>query len=193
VNDLEPTGPASDSEDRDPTFGTKRLTPENWLARDSTLELFVRLGADGQPVVLSSQEWADAFLAVELSENVPAVVRHLYDVARAIFLYGVFFYPLYAVGEDRLYQVADTALGRKYEAVGGPRRKDNRWPTFGRRIAWLEREAFLSEAAARQWEALRDLRNIGAHFEMQTIVPPGSALTTLRLVVEDIDALFAAD
>src|SRR4051794_15962269 len=50
----------------------KKLTRENWLERDPTNEAFHRIDFEaGVARPLAGDDWADAFLAIELSAKVP--------------------------------------------------------------------------------------------------------------------------
>jgi hypothetical protein len=175
----------------DPDLKYKRLDPENWLERDPALDHFVQFGVLG-PRPITTQEWAEKFLSVELERDVPVDVRRLFAVARAIMLYGAFFYPLYGVAEERLFIVADAALLHRYEAEGGTRRSNGRWPTFDSRIKWLSSNGHLSPQQLEQWGTIRELRNLAAHPAAQTVFPPGTAFGMLRNVARDINELFVS-
>jgi hypothetical protein len=173
----------------DPDLGIKRLTTDNWLAPDPTSALFVRLSVIGA-IPITPAEWAEHFLCVTLADRVPRDVRQLFAVARAVMLYGAFFYPLYGLGQERLFEVADAAVLHRYRLAGGARQTNGRWPRYLDRLRWLAACHVLDEETLAQWQAFRELRNAAAHPEQQTIVPPGPALQMLTVVAREIDSLF---
>jgi hypothetical protein len=177
--------------DLDPVLRFKRLTPNNWLRPDATLAHFVQLTAAGA-VPISAQDWAERFLAVELDARVPLEVRQLFAVARAVFVYGAFFYPLYGLGQERLFTVADAAVLHSYRANGGQRSAKGEWPRYVDRLRALGAAGLLDPLSLERWQALRTLRNLAAHADRQTIVMPGQAFGMLETVGRDIDSLFAA-
>src|SRR5438270_7929814 len=89
-------------------------------------------------------------------------VQRLFAVARSTLPYGHYFYPLYTLGAEQLYRVADSAALHRYRDLGGPKSKRGRDPAFATRIDWLrERGAIAAEYIAR-WDGFRELRNIAS-------------------------------
>jgi hypothetical protein len=102
----------------------------------------------------------------------------------------VFYYPLYALGDEQLHRVADAAVLQRYEQLGGPRRANGRWPTLKSRLDWLIARAFISREVEQRWDAIRSLRNYGSHATFQSLRMPMDALRTLEILRDEIDALF---
>jgi hypothetical protein len=175
--------------DIDPDLLTKRLTPENWLDPDPANSMWVRLSVVG-PIQILPQEWAERLLEINVADAVPLDVRRLFAVARGAMLYGSFFYPLWALGSERLFVVADAAVAAKYDAAGGTRRANGRLPTYHARLMWLRDQGLLDQPSIERWEMLRMFRNSAAHPEAQTLFMPTHALTFLTNVAGDINALF---
>lgn len=174
----------------DVELGFKGLAADNWLTPDSTLELFVRLSVVG-PIQITAEQWAERFIAVELAAAVPIEVRRLFAVARGVLVYGGLFYPLYGLGEERLFVVADAAILHRYRRAGGTRRPNGAWPRYVDRLRWLNRAGALDGAELERWQSLRELRNLAAHSEEQTLMTPSDALRMLEVVARDINALFS--
>ncbi len=170
----------------------KPLTPNNWDQPDETSTIFARHSPIVGMVQMNGNDWARAFLAVELSESVPADVRGLFAVARGTLVYGWFFYPLYALGEEQLHRVADAAVAHRYRELDGPLGKRGYLPLLARRIQWLEAEGIIPSDLAPRWNAIRELRNIGSHPDFQMLHPPGDVLTSLKTVAEAVGELFAS-
>ncbi len=163
----------------------KELTVENWSQPDPVMRHF-GLVEGGRPRQAMADDWARAFLKLELSPAVPQNVRDLFEVARGVCLYGWFFYPLYQIGEDQLFRVVDSAVASKCKRDGGPKAR----ASFADRIKWLCDHGVIPEEERLRWDGLRNLRNITSHPEMQMIHPPGSVLTSFQLAARLISALF---
>jgi hypothetical protein len=85
----------------------KRLTEANWREPDLASEAFGEINlATGERRPMTAERWVQRILAVGLSEDVPAEVKDLCEVARGVLLYGYFFYPLYMLGDEQLHRVA---------------------------------------------------------------------------------------
>jgi hypothetical protein len=168
--------------------GFKELTPQNWLEPDPTNHFFGRISPAGW-TQLSGSEWAEAFLAVELSERVPANVRELFAVARGALLYGWFYYPLFRLGEEQLYRVGEAAVRSRYRSHGGSKQR----PSFEEAIAFLVEAGVIRSGGEPRWTAMRQLRNISSHAEESAAMPPGAALSSLRHMAADIESLFSAE
>jgi hypothetical protein len=168
----------------------KEVTPENWAERDPINENFVMPDKGGWRR-MAGDDWAGLFLGVELDARTPEPVQNLFLVARNTLPYGHFFYPLYTLGSEQLYRVADAAALHRYRDLGGPQTKRGDDPTFKTRIAWLQRRGVIDAEHAPQWEGFRELRNHTSHADMQSLFTPGNAYTMLRTVAERVNALYA--
>lgn len=173
----------------------KRLTASNWTEPDEASSAFAALNLEsGAREDIDADGWAERFLSIELSHVVPEDIRDMWAVARGVLLYGWFFYPLYALGEDQLRRVADAAVLIRYEQVGGPNdRRTGRTPNLKRRLAWLIANGFISETVQQRWDAIRNLRNYGSHPSFARIEMPVGALQSLAVLADEINALFDAD
>lgn len=170
----------------------KRLTSENWQEPDPTLSSFMYQSLeDGSIRSPLGDEWAETILAVALSDQVPLEVRQLFVVARASLIYGYFFYPLYTLGVEQLFRVADAAVQHKCRELGVlPETSLENLP-FSNGVAHLVKQKAIPEAARPSWDALVKLRNVASHPKDQAILPPGIVLEELRHIGADIDGLFS--
>lgn len=169
----------------------KRLTTDNFQQPDPTLSVFVRLSPqDGSIRTLGADEWAQEILAVELSERVPLEVQRLFAVARGAFVYGYFFYPLYTLGMEQLFRLAETAVNLKCRDVGVSEKRLRKL-SFRERVERLVRKGVIQPSAQPGWEALWKLRIFTSHPEEQMILPPGVTISELRRIADDIDGMFA--
>jgi hypothetical protein len=101
-------------------------------------------------------------------------------------LYGWFFYPLFRLGEEQLYRVMESAAKACYHQVGGRSRR----PDFAEAVRYLVGRRVIRSDEQQQWDAARQLRNIGSHPEQRTVMTPGQTLKSLGRVAHDINLLF---
>jgi hypothetical protein len=175
------------------TSGIKELTTENWEDHDPANGAFGKTNLlTGEQHPMSADDWARQFLAVELSDGVPDDVRTMWAAARGILVYGVFYYPLYALGDEQLHRVADAAVVHRYEQLGGQRDPKGRWPSLQVRLDWLVSRGAIDREVERRWDAIRDLRNYGSHATFQRLCMPMDAFRTLEILRDEIEALFDA-
>ncbi|HTA96307.1 MAG TPA: hypothetical protein VK730_01535 [Solirubrobacteraceae bacterium] len=140
---------------------------------------------------MTGDDWAKLFLGVELAARVPEPIQNLFRVGRNTLLYGHFFYPLYTLGSEQLYRVADAAALHRYRDLDGPKTKRGADPTFGVRIRWLRQHGVIADENMHQWDGFWKLRNDSSHPERQSIFTPGNAYTVLRAVAGCVSALYA--
>lgn len=165
----------------------KELTTDNWLEPDETLQAFGRLSLiTGQVHRITADDFASTFLSIELGDRVPEDIVAMFKVARGTMLYGYFFYPLYALGQDQLWRVCEAALTEKFDQLGGPRGRK----TFASRIEWMKSEGLLSDEQVVWWTATKDLRNTASHPAFQTLVAPLELAGDLRRTAHAINCLF---
>ncbi|HEX2049177.1 MAG TPA: hypothetical protein VHJ34_00930 [Actinomycetota bacterium] len=165
----------------------KELTVNNWLEPDETLRAFGRLSPITGPVhPITAADLASSFLAIELGNHVPENVVAMFKVARGTLLYGYFFYPLYAVGQDQLWRVCEAAMNQKFQQLDGPRRRER----FVDKIKWMRSEGHLSEEQDVWWTAVRQLRNSASHPVFQTLIVPLELPGVLQRTAHAINCLF---
>ena len=165
----------------------KPLSVENWRERDPVHDVFGEVNlATGAHRPMTGERWAELILAIDLALYVPRDVRDMWQVARGVLVYGWFFYPLYALGDEQLHRVADAAVLHAYRQREGPEPP----PSFAKRLAWLIAEGYIDASLEQRWTAIRELRNLGSHATTPTIHMPGSAITSMKILAKEIDALF---
>lgn len=173
----------------------KHLTVSNWAEPDEVSSSFAAFDlVNGRQEDLSPDDWAERFLAIELSPLVPDAIRDMWGVARGVLLYAWFFYPLYALGEDQLRRVADAAVLLRYQSAGGPRDpRSGGWPSLKRRLDWLIERGIISRRVEQRWNATRNLRNYGSHATYARLEMPIGALQSLTILADEINALYVAE
>ncbi len=162
-------------------YGFKKLTIENILKPDTL----------GIQCNINQNEWllyASNFFEPQLSASVPAETRALLEVARGTMVYGLFFYPLYSMGTEQLFRVAENALRQKCTALG-IQFKDRKM-YFIDMLNRLTKRTVISKDRRQVWECFRQLRNMYSHPDNQTIITPALAVKTLKTITEQINLLF---
>lgn len=125
--------------DDTPSGSVKRLTIANWRERDAAARGFVRVH-DGSAQEIAPDEWAAVFLAPQLGADVPRDIVDLLEVARGALCYGVFFYPLYALGSEQVYRVLESALRHRCASAGAPGTIGN----FMNMLEWLQARGLIN-------------------------------------------------
>lgn len=168
-------------------LGIKKLSLDNWLEPDRASTVWIsHINAEGTHLIDAENRLRE-ILEPTLDENAPEDVRRLFEVARATLAYGWFFYPLYTLASEQLYRVADAATVHKCRGMKAPKSRN----TFDKRLNWLVEKGAILKSDKFDWDTARMGRNLGSHAESQTIVPPGSAMHSLRNIAEKMNKLFA--
>lgn len=168
------------------TLGFKQLSVENWLMSDTTIRGFVRLAPDGSVHDISGEEWLRNILQPQINDTIPLEIKKLFEVARGAMAYGYFFYPLYTLGIEQLWRVAEAAVTHKCRAMAAPRSVRK----FSEKIKWLVEKGVIPQNEALRWTGIRHLRNFSSHPEMQSIYMPTDDLRFIESMVNHINTLF---
>jgi len=165
---------------------SKRLTAENFLLPDPLTGEFTGQDGDGRAHRLSAMDWAHEILSIELGESVPESVRHRFELARGVLLYGFFWYPLWVQGTVEALRAAELALERACAAERGPKRL----ATPESRIDWLAKRRVPGAVDAGTWRSLLEVRNVLADAGETPILTPRTSLDVIDRVCGAVNALF---
>jgi hypothetical protein len=167
----------------------KDLTFDNWLQPDPTSLAFAGAldVATGEIRKMSEEEFVAGALEPQLSASVPETVRTLYEGARGAMAYGYYFYPLFMLGAEQLFRVAEAAVRERAQQLRGPGKA-----TFSENIQLLLDGRLIDEADKPRWDAFRSLRNQASHPRYQQVLPPGPTIELLAEVAGAINQLFPA-
>ena len=168
-----------------PNHGFKHLTIDNWLNQDEALSAFVKLLPNGEIVQKVKSDWAQPFFEPTLSQFVPDEVQRLFEVARGAIVYGYFFYPLYTLGCEQLFRVAETAINFKFERISSVKKKN-----FEYKINFLCENGHMTSEEKDYWHNIRQMRNQVSHPKSQMILMPKFVVEILANIVIKIDCLF---
>jgi hypothetical protein len=169
-------------------LGFKKLTPENWLEPDkfNFYKVSVSLSS-GQTQPIDFDERRRQTLDINLTEKAPLEVRRMFEVARGAVVYGYFFYPLYVLGAEQLFRVAEAAVTFKCEQMGAKTDKMR----FIEKIKYLVSVSAVPTQEEDSWQGIREMRNAASHPDMQTMFDSAEALFFLQLIAGKINSLFA--
>lgn len=168
------------------TLGIKTLSMENWLEPDEVSKLFVKVTPDGEVQVMKGEDWLQKILEPKLNQVVPSEIQKLFEVARGAMIYGYFFYPLFTLGFEQVFRVAEAAVSHKCEEMKAPTGVNN----FHRKIDWLAKQGVILSSDVKKWLSIKESRNFASHPTEQTILPPGLILDILEKVVARINSLY---
>lgn len=136
---------------------------------------------------MDGDDWARAFLAVEVKPHASEAVRELFAVARGAAVYGWFFYPVFFLAEEQLHRVVEAAARDCYHHLGGT----DRLPRFADSIALLIQHGVIPHEDEERWQAARWLRNQASHPTRQAVMTPGAILRMFKQAAHDINRLYA--
>jgi len=164
------------------------ITKQNWNEPDeTTLSIFDSLSIDGK-VGLSQEEIIDMILEPQLEEEVPLDVRELFEVARAVFIYGYYFYPFYTLGAEQMTRVLESAVYKKCEEIEAPPGVMDNF-RMQRGVDYLASEGIINDKEI-TWDASRCLRNLSSHLESQNLLSPFPAIGDIKKTAEMINSLY---
>lgn len=168
-------------------LGFKKLTKENWKSPDPFNDYFIKINLyTGEKFQITDDQRAEEFLKIELVPSVPIEVRRQFEAARGAMLYGCFFYPLFALGTDQLFRVAESAVTHKC-SIRNLAKKSARYEI---KLQKLKDSGYLTATEHEEWEYLRKMRNEFSHSKIQTVFPAFEAISILRNVADKINRLF---
>lgn len=164
----------------------KQITTENWLTHDPIMNVFVAFSDAPNNTVQGGTRLVSHAIEPQLQHQMPEGIVRLYEMARGAICYGCFFYPLYTLGMEQLHRCLDAALKQKIEMLN-----DGKSPKrFKERIEWAITNKVIASVDAGRWDAIRELRNEGAHPTGHTIMPPGEAIHSLHIAADLLNDLF---
>lgn len=160
---------------------SKKLNLQNWLERDDTLTSFVPDPANGTPLPITAQGWAEQILAPQLRMSVPREIGRLFEGARGALVYGYFYYALCMMGALALFRVAEAALALKRQQLEAPTEQPG--AGFDENLQWLASRGVVQAA---DWAMISAARSSVSHLQSQEIIP------LLEQVTTQINVLFSA-
>lgn len=168
-------------------LGFEKISFETWVQPDKLNEVFVRYSENfDEKHIITDHERLEQILEPQLTDFVPIEVHKLFEVARGAIAYGYYFYPLYTLGTEQLFRVAETAVAIKCKELKAPNFINN----FYKGIDYLVKEGEISEENQENWHLNRELRNSTSHPKDQMIILPNNSIMFLNHIANIINSLF---
>lgn len=162
------------------------LTLYNHLEIDRRMELVSPFGLGA--TTYNPVNYVESCLQVSLQDFVPLDVRDMFDRAKATMSYGIYHYPLFTVGTESVHRLLEAAL--YHCAVKNGCKLPERKAMFGNLLQYCEKNNLIAQPEIGRWDACRRLRNMSAHQKKISLQFPNSAINTLHISKELIEALF---
>ncbi len=167
----------------------KKIDLENWLQPDPVSSGFAKGKDEKDWVHYEGEDYLAEVLEPALIPEVPTEVQQLYEMARGMYAYGYFFYPLFTVGMEYTYRAADAALFHLCDGMAVPEGVTN----FKRRIDLLVKEKLINSEDEEVWEGIRKLRNTFSHPKQAMFLPPTMAIGSIQAIANAINKLFSKE
>lgn len=178
-------------DDDDTVRGVKRLSYENFLAPAlGAMQFDPHGGLITAGLVIPRAEEirsrVERFTSATLSEHVPETAFQMFEVAKGTMVYGLFFYPLYTIGQDHLSRLFEWVVKERYRTLSG--RTDDR--NLKTALEWLLTNGHFPPDSEVRWRASYEICNSMAHPTMQYITTPADAARYLRHMRELLEHLY---
>ena len=167
-------------------YGFKELSEANLVEMDEIWGGFVHFES---LITVQLPDWFAEAKGIELTSSVPREVRAMFEVCRGAPIYGWYFYPLITLGTEQLFRLLELAVRAKLKAMGI--RNSN--CSFAKAINILGANGVLGQQEIAAWHSLRELRNWASHPRIQSITPPGRAITFASEIASMINVLYPVD
>jgi hypothetical protein len=145
----------------------------------------------GSITPMTVDDWHGVIRAPQMSANVPAGVRQIFNEACDVMLHGTCSLPLFTRGMEHALRAAEAAVSARAEMAGVPMRNADGFPIgFAVKLRRLKKLKVLTRSDVRTWTGLRKLRNSTAHPTQAFRLPPGATISILQAVASSIERLF---
>jgi hypothetical protein len=148
-----------------PTLGAMQFSPSGGLITAGIV----------MPTADAIRSRVERFTSVTLPDHVPETVWQMFEVAKGAMVYGLFFYPLYTLGEEHLSKLFEWMVKERYAALS--RRKGSSLKAM---VQWLLKNERFPDRSEVRWLATYEIRNLASHPTIQTIATPAEASRALR-------------
>ena len=166
-------------------YGFDKITWETLFEPATPIQWFASSGALSASNPAPLREWVEMIQHPVMEHWVPKEIRTMFEVAKGCMIYGVLFYPLFAMSSEQLFRLCETAVKVRAQKAGG--HKDMNYVDS---VDLLIREGVLMADSRQRWMAVKGLRNSSAHPQHQMLIPPGQAINFLEGTANDISDLF---
>jgi hypothetical protein len=166
--------------DVDHAHGIERLSYENVLTPETGALMFIPGGGLTTlgPEIPSAEvvrERIEMFTSQALPTTVTETVWRMFEFAKGAMCYGLWFYPLFTLGDDHLSRLFEWMVRDRYEALS-----KKKGVNLEAMVDWLIKHKDFPDDMAVRWRAMYRMRNLVSHPEIQHLTDPHAALRHLH-------------
>lgn len=136
----------------------------------------------------SEADFIDAISDVELHYSIPLHIKNMFEIARALFVYGYLYYPFQTLAIEQALKSLEVVVSYKYDNAGGRQVNDKGLhPSFAEKINYLYSKRLITRAEKEILHDCRQLRNMAFHPRYQQVLGHyDGALRTLARLMNEI-------
>lgn len=136
----------------------------------------------------TEKDFIAAINDVRLHYSIPLHVRNMFEIARALFVYGYLYYPFCTLAIEQSLKSLEAVVSHKYDLTGGPQVNDKGLhPPFAEKINYLYGKRAISRIQKEILHDCRQLRNMAFHPKYQQVLGHyDGALRTLAALMNEI-------
>ena len=125
---------------------------------------------------------------VRLHYSIPLHVRNMFEIARALFVYGYLYYPFCTLAIEQSLKSLEALVSQKYDLTGGSQLDDKGLhPPLAEKINYLYGKKAISRVQKEILHDCRQLRNMSFHPKYQQVLGHyDGALRTLAALMNEI-------
>lgn len=167
----------------------KKITKENWLKPDFASTAWVcKKKDDADWYEVTNDDRIKEISECSLTDKAPEEMRKLFEVAKALLVYGFLFYPFYNLAFEQLSRLIEEIVSSVCQSKLLGRNKLEKF-SFAKKIEWLIQNGLIDEKHKDRWMFFWDIRNKACHLKKQRIVPPSIAIDIFHKITEDLNTL----
>jgi len=136
----------------------------------------------------TEKDFIAAINDIRLHYSIPLHVRNMFEIARALFVYGYLYYPFCTLAIEQSLKSLEAVLSHKYDLAGGLQLNDKGiHPPFAEKINYLYGKKAISRVQKEILHNCRQLRNMSFHPKYQQVLGHyDGALRTLAALMNEI-------
>lgn len=173
------------------SFGAKvtKIDKTNYYQPDAAWHgLKLSDASSGPGVNPTESDFIDAIDDVGLHYSIPLHIRNMFEIARALFVYGYLYYPFCTLAIEQSLKCLEAIVSLKYDKLGGPQfNNKGMHPPLAEKINYLYRKRVISKSQKEILHDCRQLRNMSFHPRYQQVLGHyDGALRTLASLMNEV-------
>ncbi len=161
------------------------LSVADLLKKDEAFSGFVKIDGTGVTHEITLEDMQRDVCDLQLIPRVPDDVKHVFNAAKKIYIFGFFDYYLFSVSQHYAFLALESGLRNKYRELHGESRK---FVSLDQIIKDLVINKVIPKGEEQMYDSGRYLRNTFSHLARRTVVPPGPGI--LEGVAYQINCLY---